>query len=107
MRADLVVVFLIRIEQMTKMLFAKDDDVIETVPPDRSDEPLRISVLPWRSCRDRSIPYAHCSKTPDERIAISAIPIANDISRRFSPAAGFGQLTRNPFGTRMCGHTQP
>jgi hypothetical protein len=32
-------------EQMTKMLLAKDDDVIEAVPPDRSEQPLRESII--------------------------------------------------------------
>jgi hypothetical protein len=94
-------------EQMTQMLFAKDNNVIEALPPDRADDPLRISVLPWRPSRDRSITYAHCSNAPDERIAIRAIPITNEVSRRFVPATGFGQLTGDPFGTRMRGHTEP
>jgi hypothetical protein len=31
--------------------FAKDDDMIKAVPPDQANQPLRISVLPWRPCR--------------------------------------------------------
>jgi hypothetical protein len=31
---------------MAEMLLAKDHDVIEAVPPDRSDQPLRESILP-------------------------------------------------------------
>jgi hypothetical protein len=77
MRADLVVVLLIRFEQMTKVLFAEDDQVIKAVSPDRADEPLRISILPRRLRRDRSIPYAHGSKAPDESLGIRAIPIAD------------------------------
>jgi hypothetical protein len=30
---------------MAEMLLAKDHDVIEAVPPDRSDQPLRESIL--------------------------------------------------------------
>src|SRR5215469_6506989 len=45
---DLVVVFLIRKEQVAKMSLAKHDDVIKTLPPDRADEPLCIPVLPSR-----------------------------------------------------------
>src|SRR5215471_12874192 len=92
---------------MTKMPFAEHDDVIEAVPADRANDPLRISILPWRPRRGRSVPYAHGSKAPDEDLAISGISIPNDISRRFLPAAGFGQLARNPFGVRVGGHTQP
>ena len=44
MRTTLVVIFLVRVEQMAEMLLAKDHDVIEAVPPDRSDQPLREST---------------------------------------------------------------
>ena len=45
-RASLVI-FLIRFEQVTKMPLAKHDHMVKAIPPDRSDEPLRTSVLPW------------------------------------------------------------
>ena len=89
------------------MPFAEHNNVVKTIPSDRTDEPLRISVLPWRPWRDRPIPYTHCSKPLDDDIAIDAIPIANDISWRLLPAVGFGQLTGNPMGARAFGHTQP
>src|SRR5262249_33794279 len=65
---------------MAEMPFAKHNDMVKTAPSDRTDEPLRISILPWRPYRDRTISYAHCSKTHDDDIAIDAIPVANDIS---------------------------
>jgi hypothetical protein len=89
------------------MPFAEHDNMVKTIPSDRADEPLRIAVLPWRPWRDRSIPYTHCSKPPDDDVAIDAITIANDILWRLLPAVGFGQLTGNPMGARACGHTQP
>jgi hypothetical protein len=54
-----------------------------------------------------TVQYAHGGEAPDEMVAISAIAIPNDIAWRFTPAAGFGQLTSNPFRARMCGHSQP
>jgi hypothetical protein len=54
------------------MLLAKDHDVIEAVPPDRSDQPLR------ESSRNRAIPYAHRCEASNESLAIGAIAIAND-----------------------------
>src|SRR5207245_5890302 len=85
---------------MAEMLFAEHNNMVKTIPSDRTDEPLRISVLPWRPWRDRPIPYTHCSKPLDDDIAIDAIPIANDISWRLLPAVGFGQLASNPMGAR-------
>src|SRR5258708_39318018 len=92
---------------MAEMPFAEHNNMVKTIPPDRTYQPLRISVLPWRARRDRPIPYTHCSKPLDDDIAIDAIPIANDISRRLLPAVGLGQLTGNPMRGRACGHTQP
>src|SRR5258708_14209186 len=99
--------FLVGIEQMAEMSFAEHDNMVKTIPSDRTDKPLRVPVLPWRPWRDRPIPYAHCAKPLDDDSAIHAIPIANDISCRLLPAAGFVQLTGNPMGARACGHTQP
>jgi len=89
------------------MAFAEHDNMVKTIPSDRTDKPLRIPVLPRRSRRNRPITYTHCSKPLDDDIAINAIPIANKISWRLLPAIGFGQLTGNPIGARVCGHTQP
>src|SRR5207244_12308072 len=93
MRTSLVVIFLVRIEQMAEMSLAEDNNMVKTLPSDRTDEPLRISVLPWRPWRDRSISYAHCAKPFEDDIAIDAISIANDISWRLLTAVGYGQLT--------------
>jgi hypothetical protein len=89
------------------MPFAEHDNMVKTIPSERPDQPLRISILPWRPWRDRPILYTHCSKPLDDDIAIDAISIANDISWRLLPAIGFGHLTGNPMGARACGHTQP
>ena len=92
---------------MTKMLFVEDDDVIKAISADGSDQSFGESILPGRSSRYRAVPYAHGSEAPNKSVAIRAITIPNDIAWRFIPAAGFGQLTSDPFGTRMCGHAQP
>src|ERR1700704_1680170 len=92
---------------MAKALLAKHDDMVKTIPPDRSDKPLRTSVLPWRSWCDRPIPYAHRSETAQKDFAIDAIPVANNISRRLLPPLCLGQWPGNPFGARMRGYTQP
>src|SRR5260221_8780280 len=89
------------------MSFAKHNDVVKTIPSDRTDEPLRISVLPWRAWCNRPIPYAYCAKPLDDDSAIHAIPITNDASWHLLPAVSLNQLTLNPIGARACDHTQP
>ncbi len=92
---------------MPKMPLAKYDDMVKAIPSDRADQPFTISVLPWRSRRGWTIPNAHRPKSPDDNIAICAIPVTNDISRGFLPAEGFGELTSDPFGIRMCSCPNP
>jgi hypothetical protein len=57
---------------MAEMLLTKYHDVIEAVLPDRSDQPLRESILPGRSSRNRAIPYAHRCEAPNESLTIGA-----------------------------------
>jgi hypothetical protein len=47
---------------MLKVPLAEHNNMIKTIPSDRADEPLGIAILPWRSRRDRPIPYPVWSK---------------------------------------------
>jgi hypothetical protein len=55
-RASHVIVGRVRSQQMEKMPLVEDDNVAQTFPPDRTDRPFAISVLPRRSRRDWPIP---------------------------------------------------
>jgi len=48
---------------MAKMPLAEHDNVVKTFPPDRTDRPFTISVLPRRSRRGWPIPNAHRPKS--------------------------------------------
>jgi len=87
------------------MPFTEDNHMIEAVPPDRTDQPLRVSILPRRPRKTRSIPDAHCLKAPDEDFAIRTVSITDEILRCLVPATGFSQLMGNPFGVRMRGQS--
>src|SRR3977135_1280492 len=82
---------------MAKMPLAEHDNVVKTLPPDRTDRPFTISVLPRRSRRGWPIPNAHRPKTADEDVAVECVAVTNDVSRRYFPAIGLGELARNPF----------
>src|ERR1700704_5549440 len=89
------------------MPLAKDNDMVKTIPSDRTDEPLRMSVLLWRSWCDRPVPNAHRANSTDKDIAIDPIPISSAVLRRLLPAVCLGELTRNPLGGRMRSHARP
>src|SRR6058998_1418767 len=50
--------------------FAKDDDMIETLAPDRADEPLREGVLPRAVRRGPDFTDAHALHTCAESMAV-------------------------------------
>src|SRR5262245_21053476 len=104
---NLVVVALIRPEQMTQVPLAEDDNMVKAIPPDRPDDPLRRPVLPWRASRDRAVADAHGAHTTDEGLAVGTIAVSNEITRCISPAVDLGELLGNPFRVRMGGHTDP
>ena len=107
MCASAIVILHIREENVAQVSFAEDNDMIKTFASDRADQPFRMSVLPWRVRRGRSVTNPHGANTPFENLAIDAVAIANDVSRRAVPAAGFGKLSGNPFGGWVRRHSQP
>jgi hypothetical protein len=46
-RARVIVISLVRSQQLAEVLLAEYHDMIKALPSDRADEPLRMSILPW------------------------------------------------------------
>jgi hypothetical protein len=92
---------------MAKMPLAEHDNVVKTFPPDRTDRPFTMSVLPRRSRRGWPIPNAHRPKAADEDVTVEGVAVTNDVSRRYFPTTGLGELARNPFSRWVRGHSQP
>src|ERR1700756_2122102 len=89
------------------MPLAEHDNVVKTFPPDRTDRPFAISVLPRRSRRGCRIPNAHCPKAADEDGVVDGVGVRNDVSRSSFPTIALGELVRNPFSRWVPGHSQP
>src|ERR1700730_14811241 len=106
-RARLIVVGCVRSQQMAKMPLAEHDNVVKTLPPDRTDRPFAISVLPRRSRRGWPIPDAHRTKAADEDVTVDGVAVTNDVSRRYFPTTGLGELVRSPFRRWVGGHSHP
>src|SRR5260221_4493693 len=87
-RASRVIVCRVRSQQMAKMPLAEHDNVVKTFPPDRTDRPFTISVLPRRSRRGWPIPNAHRPKAADKDVAVDGVALTNDVSRRYFPTIG-------------------
>src|SRR5262249_47548506 len=68
------------------MWFAPDDEMIETLAPDRSDQPFSKAILPRRSRCDGLVPYAHGTQTAGDDGAVDAIPTAKVMALLVNPA---------------------
>ena len=59
MRAGPIVIVRIVFQNPAQMCLAQNNDVIQTLAPDRSDQPLGKAILPRRARCDRLVPDAH------------------------------------------------
>src|SRR6267378_1482206 len=103
----LIVVGRVRAKQMAEMPLPEHDNMVQAIASDRTDRPFTISILPRRSRRGRPIPNAHRPKAADEDVAVDRVAVTNDVSRRYFPTIGLGELARNPFSRWVRGHSQP
>ena len=67
------------------MSLTQDDEMIEALAPDRSDQPFGKAILPGRGRRDGLVPDAHSAQSACEDGAIDLISIADEVARRCVP----------------------
>src|ERR1700722_4183150 len=103
MRAGPIVIFHVTEQQVTEVALAEYNNVVKAFPPDRTDQPFSISILPRGARRRRSIANAHRSKPSDEDLTIGPVPVTNEIAGSLFPAAGFRDLICDPFCERATG----
>src|SRR6266705_1783443 len=101
MRPGSVVIVNIALHDPAKLLFAGDDDVVETFSPDRTDHPFGIPVLPGRSSSNRPVSNAHGTQSVFKGLAVDAVPIPDQIPRRLVPRKCLRDLAAKPRCGRM------
>ena len=67
------------------MSLAQDDEVVNTLAPDRADQAFGKAILPRRGWRRRLVPDAHGTQSSRDDGAVDPIPIANEILRGVIP----------------------
>lgn len=85
MRAGAVVIVEIRSQNSPQVGFVQNDDVIEDLAPDRADHALDVWGLPGRSRRGQDFRDRHGRQAFPNDMAIGAIAIPDEISRRCVP----------------------
>jgi hypothetical protein len=100
-RASSVIVRDVAGQDSTQVVFAEDENIMQTLAPDRTDEPLREGILP-RAVRGREDfldPQALYSVP--KRLAVNAVTVAQEIGRRGVVREGFHDLLSGPAPRRV------
>src|SRR4030088_2773290 len=89
MRSNAVVIGRIVFQNSAQMCLAQNDDVIQTLAPDRSDQPFGKAILPRRTGCDMLFPNAHGAQSACDDGTIDAIPVPDHVARSLIPGKCF------------------
>src|SRR6202158_276224 len=101
MRSHAVVIVRIVFQNPTQMLLAQDNDVVQTLAPDRSDQPFGKAVLPRRGRCNWLVSDTHGTQSARDDSAVDSISISDHIARSAIPRKSLGDLTCNPLRRRV------
>lgn len=79
---------------------AQDNDVVQALAPDRSDQPFGKAILPGRGWCNWLISDAHGAKSARDNGAVDPIAVPDHITRSPIPRKCLGELACNPLGCR-------
>src|SRR5580692_4361817 len=101
MRSNAVVIGRIVFQNPAQMFLAQDNDVVQTLAPDRSDQPFGKAILPGRSWCDWLVPDPHGAQSAYDDCTVDPIAIPDHIIRSPIPRKRLGYLTSNPLRCRV------
>src|SRR5260370_7796795 len=101
MRSHAVVIVRIVLQNPTQMFLVQDNDVVQTLAPDRSDQPFGKAVLPRRGRCNWLVSDAHGTQSARDDSAVDSISISDHIARSAIPRKSLGDLPCNPLRRRV------
>src|ERR1700737_4164528 len=96
MRSNAVVIGRIVFQNPAQMFLAQDNDVVQTLAPDRPDQPFGKAILPRRSWCDGVFPDSQGAQSWSGAFTVDPIAIPDHITRRPIPGKRLGYLASNP-----------
>src|SRR5260221_11619630 len=88
------------------MSLAEHDEMVETVPSDRADQPFDASVLPRRSRCRRPITDTHALEASGDGLTIDRVTISDQVAWSVSPRKCIVDLSCDPLRCRMRGDAE-
>ena len=101
MRSHAVIIVRIVFQNPTQMFLAQDNDVVQTLAPDRSDQPFGKAVLPRRGRCNWLVSDTHGTQSARDDSTVDSISISDHIARSAIPRKTLGDLTCNPLRRRV------
>src|SRR6476660_4908855 len=89
------------------MHLAQDNDVVQALTSDRSDQPFGKAILPGRGWCGRLVPDAHGAQPACDDGTIDAIAITDHVTRSPVPRKSIGDLACDPFRRRVGCYVDP
>ena len=89
-----------------QMIFTEDDQVVQALVLNRSDDSLGVKILPGRTRRDDDLLDAHARDSASECLCVDAVPIPEKISGYFIEGKRFNDLLCRPLGSGMDGYVE-
>ena len=106
MSASAVIVREVAGQDAAQVSLAQNEDMVQTLAPDRADEPFREGVLPRAGGRGQDFTDSHALHAVPERVTIDAVTIAEEIGRRGVVREGVHDLLGRPVRGGMLGHVE-
>src|SRR5437870_12262503 len=106
MRASLVIVGEVAGQDAAQVAFAENQNVIQTLTPDRADEPLREGILPRAVRRREDFLDPHALHSVAKLLAVDLLTVAQEIGGRGVVREGVYDLLGGPAGGGVLGHVE-
>src|ERR1700688_15385 len=89
------------------MRLTKNDDMIQALAADRSDQPFHKAILPRRGWCGRFVPDAHGAQSARDDAARESVGSADGVVRSLIPRKRLRYLTCSPCGRGICCDVDP
>src|SRR5215472_379458 len=103
MRPRAVIVSKVTLQQTTQVPWTENHHMIQTLLPNRGDQPLSIGVLPRTPGCGDDFPGVQRLDATAKLMTVDRITIAEQIAPGIAFRERFDDLLTGPFGGRMCG----
>src|SRR5260370_4424971 len=104
MRSQAMVIVRIVFQNSAQMCLAQNNDVIQTLAPDRAvrqSRSAKVRLVQW------VVADAHGAQSAPDDAAIDPVAIADEVGRSLIPRKRLRYLTRNPIRCRVCCDIDP